>query len=145
MRQFQVPQFITVEDRVLGPLTAKQALFLAGGLGLVILAHYLLVFILFIPVAAVVAGLSISLAFIRINEQPLWVVLRHGLFFFIRPRLFVWKQQRDKREEKKAAASPKETTVRVTPKLSESKLSDLAWSLNIKEGVRKEEGQNGIS
>ncbi|TSC61742.1 MAG: SsrA-binding protein, partial [Parcubacteria group bacterium Athens0416_74] len=31
--QFQVPQFIEVEDKIVGPLTFKQFVFIAGGLG----------------------------------------------------------------------------------------------------------------
>jgi hypothetical protein len=40
--RFQVPQFIEVEDKIFGPLTVKQFIYLAGGAGLVfILYHFL--------------------------------------------------------------------------------------------------------
>ena len=32
--QFQVPQFIEVEDKIFGPLTFRQAVYLVGGAGL---------------------------------------------------------------------------------------------------------------
>ena len=32
--QFQVPQFLDVEDKIIGPFTIKQFLYLAGGVGL---------------------------------------------------------------------------------------------------------------
>ena len=32
--QFQVPQFIEVEDKIFGPLTFKQFVYVAGGAGL---------------------------------------------------------------------------------------------------------------
>ena len=31
--QFQVPQFIEIEDKIFGPLTFKQFIYLAGGVG----------------------------------------------------------------------------------------------------------------
>jgi hypothetical protein len=31
--QFQVPQFLDVEDKIIGPFTIKQFLYLAGGAG----------------------------------------------------------------------------------------------------------------
>ncbi|TSC80302.1 MAG: hypothetical protein G01um101429_152 [Parcubacteria group bacterium Gr01-1014_29] len=33
MQQFQVPQFIEVEDKIFGPLTTKQFFYLLGGGG----------------------------------------------------------------------------------------------------------------
>jgi hypothetical protein len=32
--RYQVPQFIDVEDKVIGPLTIKQFIYLAGGAGM---------------------------------------------------------------------------------------------------------------
>jgi len=40
--QYQVPQFIEIEDKIFGPLTLKQFLYLAGGGGLCLLFFTLL-------------------------------------------------------------------------------------------------------
>ena len=37
--QFHIPQYIDIEDKLFGPLTLKQAVYVAGGLGGAYLAY----------------------------------------------------------------------------------------------------------
>lgn len=131
MKQYQVPQFITVEDKVFGPLTIKQALYLGAGACLVGLAYAFLEKFLFIPITIVVGGLAASLAFLKVNDQPFPKILKNAFLYMLKPRLYIWKKDhhREGRPENKMAPA---ITVKSVPKLSESKLSDLAWSLDIK-------------
>jgi hypothetical protein len=39
MKQFHVPQFIEVEDKIFGPLTLKQFLYVIGGAGIVFIMY----------------------------------------------------------------------------------------------------------
>ncbi|MDP3772086.1 MAG: PrgI family protein [bacterium] len=142
MRQYQVPQFITVEDKVIGNyLTVKQFLFIGGGiLNIIILRNFLAPF-LFYPLALLIGAASASLAFVRIGEQPLPTVVKNALYYFFHPRIYIWRKEqlpprilsRTQTEQKKHAE-----TIVTLPKLSQSKLSDLAWSLDIKEKTRDE-------
>ena len=138
MKQFHVPQFITVEDKILGPFTFKQALMIGAGLGPVILARYILPSFLFWPFALVAGGIVAALAFLKINEVPFSKLVKNALLYFTRPRLYVWKKGGAKDRRQKSAPRP-EPTIEKTPSLSESKLSDLAWTLNIKEKQAKKE------
>ena len=131
--QYQVPQFIEIEDKIFGPLTIKQFLYLAGGGGICLIFFtflpLFLVVILGIPVMAFAAGL----AFYEINGQPLIVAVEHGVNYFFGSKLYLWKQRRAE-APKPEAVQPTQTQVQMpVPKLSESKLKDLAWSLNIKD------------
>ena len=65
--QFQVPQFIDIEDKIFGPLTAKQFFYLAGGGALIFIMYVFLQFWLVILLGVPVAALSLSLAFLKIN------------------------------------------------------------------------------
>ena len=142
MRQFQVPQFITVEDKVIGPLTAKQFLYILGGIGVIALARFLLVSFLFFPIAIVVAALTLALAFLKVNEIPFPTLVKNGFRYTLHPHIYIWKKEDGKAKPKQTVIQP-DITVNATPKLSESKLSDLAWSLNIKEKLRQtEEGES---
>jgi hypothetical protein len=141
--QYQVPQFIEVEDKIFGPLTIRQFLYVAGAGGLCLIFFSILPFYLFIVLSIPVAALGAALAFIKINEQPFVVALEHGLSYFFGTKLYLWKQR--KPEAPKAVAEVKtagEIQMSV-PKLSQSRLKDLAWSLNIKDrsqmGVKTEE------
>jgi hypothetical protein len=135
VRQYQVPQFIAVEDKIFGPLTLKQFIYLLAGLGIIVLFWNYFETPLFIIFSAPVAGLAISLAYLKINEQPLANVILNGFHYFVRPRLYIWKKKRPDLVVAKTtqrAATPIGLT-----KLTESKLNDLAWSLDIKEKLRR--------
>ena len=131
MRQYQVPQFITVEDKVIGPLTIKQFLFLLGGGAIIFLGRTFLVSFLFFPFALIIGTAAGALAFLKINERPFPMIVKNALLYFLRPRLYVWKKTevRPKSPEQKKAATPE---IRTIPRLTESKLTDLAWSLDVK-------------
>lgn len=137
MHQFQVPQFITIEDKVIGPFTIKQFLYVLAGVVIIGLTFYFFKMFVVIPVAVLVGSFAGALAFLKINEQPFPTIMKNALFYAIRPRLYIWRHE----EVKKTAAAPKAKkpgeTVQTIPKLSESKLTDLAWSLDIKEKLRE--------
>lgn len=140
MKQYQVPQFITIEDKVIGPLTLKQFAFLGAGGVLIFVLHSLLVPLLFYPVAGVVGGLAAALAFLKINQQPFPTFLRRAFLFFVRPRLYLWKKETLPPTGAATASDPtkKEVTVSAIPKMSASKLSDLAWSLDIQGRIKEQ-------
>lgn len=139
MKQYQVPQFITIEDKVIGPLTLKQFGFLASGAVLIFILHALLVPLLFYPVAGVVGGIAAALAFLKIQQQPFPTVIRRAFLFFIRPRLYLWKKEAMKKPAAVADSAKKEATITAIPKMSASKLSDLAWSLDIQGRMKESE------
>ncbi len=141
MQQFHTPQFITVEDRVIGPFTVKQALWLGAGVALVVGFNMVfsrgIAILLSFPIVAVV----LALAFVKIGERPFPVVLKNALFYFFRPRIYIWKKDAPKplgAERETESATPKTgKEVKRIPNLTESKLSDLAWSLDVKERQQK--------
>lgn len=135
MQQYQVPQFITIEDRIIGPLTLKQFFYLLGGAGIALLIWFLFKnTIVFIIIAVPLAGLFVGLAFAKINERPLPVILLGAVSFYLKPRLYLWKKVPEKPTPAPSPASPEPPHQPLNlPALSESKLSDLAWSLDIKE------------
>ena len=137
MKQYQVPQFITIEDKVIGPFTIKQFLYLGGGGIVIALSRLLLAPFFFFPAAVIIGAFAATLAFLKINEQTFPSVIRHALSYFLRPRLYVWKKETPKKSKPELAAPKEEPGIKAFPKLSESKLSDLAWNLDIKEKLRE--------
>lgn len=130
---FQVPQFIEVEDKIFGPFTFKQFAYMAGGA-----ASCFLIFvyirhistILAIIIMAPVAIGFLTLAFKPINGRPAIIYLEAGLKFFFGKKLFLWQKSADK-ETSTATVTLTKDPKESLPKLSESKLEDLAWSLDI--------------
>ncbi len=137
--RYQVPQFIEVEDKIFGPFTFRQFAYLLGGAGVCLIAYKLLPSIIGIPIMLVAAGISSALAFYKINNRPLITTLEAAFKFFLTHRLYIWKK-RDKYPTKSIADDVLNATsgqgmgLRV-PKVSDSKLKDLAWSLDINETI----------
>lgn len=134
MAQYQVPQFIEVEDKIFGPLTLKQFIYLAGAGGLALIFFTLLPLILALPLAGVAAGIGAAFAFYQINGRPLIVAAEHAFVYFLGNKLYLWKQRERKTEDlKQKTEAPADPTGLVVPRLSQSRLKDLSWSLNIKD------------
>lgn len=127
--RFQVPQFIEVEDKIFGPLTIKQFIYLAGGGGLSFIIYTYLNFYLAILVIIPVVILSVSLAFYKVNNRSFISVLESGFQYMLSAKLYIWKKMAKKPEAKSQVVSPVAPTY--VPKLSDSKLKDLTWSLDI--------------
>jgi len=134
--QFRVPQFIDVEDKLFGPLTFKQFVYLAGGIGLIYIIYKVLplwmAIILIIP-TGILTGL---LAFYKVNGKPFIFYLQAGFNYLFSNKLFIWKQRLVHAEEKKKEEiDPAITTI--VPMSNSNKLKDIAWSLDIQETEEK--------
>jgi hypothetical protein len=127
--EYQVPQFIEVEDKIFGPLTLKQFIYLAGGTGLCV-ALVLYAHVIGVIIAIPVAAFSLALAFYKINNKTFVDILEAGFNYYIGGRLYLWKK--DETPEVRQAAPPPAIT-REKLGLSQGKLHDLAWSLDIKD------------
>ncbi|HVS79673.1 MAG TPA: PrgI family protein [Candidatus Paceibacterota bacterium] len=131
--RFQVPQFIEVEDKIFGPLTFKQFIYLGGGGGLSVVFYMLLPkFISFLLILPVVA-FSLALAFYKVNNKPFINVVEAFFKYVVGGKLYIWKKQ-PKKAVAKAVETPAYSQVYV-PKLGDSKLKDLTWSLDVRESV----------
>ena len=64
--EYQVPQFIEVEDKIFGPFTLKQFIYVAGGVGLCVILILYFPLIIGIILALPVAALTAALAFYTI-------------------------------------------------------------------------------
>jgi hypothetical protein len=130
--EYQVPQFIEVEDKIFGPLSLKQFIYVAGGVGICVVLILYLPLWLGILIAAPIAAFTAALAFYRINNKPFVEILESGFNFLTSSRLYLW--QKDKPATPDAVVSPTpEILERQKLGLSRSKLHDLAWSLDIKD------------
>ena len=125
--QFKVPQFIDIEDKVVGNLSFKQFAYLAGGAGLCYISIRLLPSFVSLFLVPALAGLALALAFIKINEKPFAHTLEAFVRYYLKSRLYLWKKQKSKPQ---SVSDTKESSpLRAT--LSESKLKTLSWSLDI--------------
>jgi len=138
--RFQVPQFTEIEDKIFGPLTLKQFIYLIGGAGGVFILYALLPLYLMVPLAIPIGLFSMALAFYKVNNQPFIKIVENAFYYLTSSKLYLWKKQEVKikpAEEEKPGE--KRQTPLYMPKLTKTKLNDLAWSLDIKEKVTRNE------
>lgn len=131
-----MPQFIEVEDKLIGPLTLRQFIYLAGGAGLCVILFAYLPMLFAVLLAIPVVAFASTLAFYKVNGKPFLEVLEDGFNYYTRSKLFLWKHE--KGEPKVAPAAPATPEVRVprgSSGLTRGKLSELAWSLDIRKNV----------
>lgn len=136
--QFQVPQFIEVEDKIFGPLTFKQFIYVFGGIGACYMLWRVLPLIIAAPIIAVIGGLAVALAFAQFNGRPFILALESAFYFLIHSKLYLWNNTRREikhREIQKTAQQQSAASDLYIPRLSTSKLHELAWSLDIKERI----------
>ncbi len=134
--RFQVPQFINIEDKILGPFTIKQFVYLVGGAGMVYIVYNFLPFYLAIVIIAPFAAFTLALAFFKPNGKPFIFMVQAAIQFALSNRLYLWKHV-PKQMTPSDAARELSTPINVVPSLSESKLKDLTWALDINQNIKK--------
>jgi len=128
--QFQVPQFLEVEDKLFGSFTFKQFLYVAGGMATAYLIYEYAPIWIAIPLDLAIVPFTFALAFLRVNNKPFTYAVEAFFKYITSARLYIWKKVPKKivrKEEEKSAPPPA-----YTPRLSENKLKELAWTLDVK-------------
>lgn len=129
--EYQVPQFIEVEDKIFGPFTLKQFVYVAGGVGLCAILILYLPLIVGIILALPVAAFTAALAFYKVNNKPFVEILEAGFNYYIGDRLYLWKKEQPKQAAPVAAPPTPQDPQKL--QLTQSRLKDLAWSLDVQD------------
>ncbi len=131
--QFKVPQFIDVEDKLFGPFTFRQFIYMLGGGGMVFILYKVLpLWIAFIPILFV-AGLTVALVFYKINNKPFIYYLQAAITYALSSKLYLWKQRLVKPGDAQPDEEAVPRTTSIVPMTSTNSLKDLSWSLDIQE------------
>jgi len=96
--QFQIPQFLEIEDKIVGQLSLRQFLYVAGASAIGFILFFLLQLWLWIPIALILAALGLAGAFGKYNGQNLPKIVWLAFNYFWRPRLYLWQRQAEYRE-----------------------------------------------
>lgn len=130
--RFKVPQFLDIEDKIFGPFTFAQFIYLCGGGAICfVLYKWLGLTIGLVPIL-LVGGFSAALVWYKINGKPFIYIVEAAIKYFFQAKLYIWKKggsvsRPQKVEMLKKTPENGENKV----KLDNEKLRDLAWSLNV--------------
>lgn len=132
--RFEVPQFIDVEDKIFGPLTFKQFIYLLGGGGLAYISYKLVPFPFWILVSAAFAIFALLLAFYKLNNRPFIEVAQNWLSFTIKGKLYIWERSKPIIKQ----LDPTPVAPKVPEKIyNEKTVEDLAQNLDILDTYRQ--------
>lgn len=137
--RFEVPQFIEIEDKIFGPLTWRQFLYLGGGVGMGVVLFFTTPFIVFLIFGLPLALLAGALAFYPVNSRPFSYFLEAIVGYLRRQKLYLWKHKEETIHKYNFTPSqiPTESLPTITPN-SKKTLASMARRLEL-EALQKKE------
>ena len=131
--QFVVPQFIDSEDKILGPITARQFIIMLIAILLDAVFYKVLSFVWFLVVGIPIIAIAGVVSFVPINGQPFHFFFLNLVQTFRRPRLRIWDKALTLAEVKAFLAAPPPPTpapfARKAP-IGSSRLQELTLVVN---------------
>lgn len=98
MPKFQVPQFIETETKLIGPLTLRQFLFVAGGVAMTAMAYVFLNGVFFAIAALLILTFFGTLAFVKIDGQPALNYFAYLLSYMLGPKRYIYRIKQDQNQ-----------------------------------------------
>ncbi len=129
--QYKVPRHVDYKAKIVGPATFSQLLYI-GAAGLVVLFLYFIIGSspFFVPVAVILGGGGVSLAFLQVAGQPLPEYIRKMIIFRTSSREYIWEKKIIPMEEtfsRRVKVEPKEEEEKESSKLQKKgSLRDIA-------------------
>ncbi len=130
--QFQVPQFIEIEDKVFGPFTFKQFIYLLGAVACLYIPFKFWGVYVAVFTGGPFAAFALALAFAKINGRAFIFTAEAYAKYFTSHKLYLWKHK-DKAVQTQMAEEKTVSRSMIVPTLSQNKLKDLAWALDVRE------------
>lgn len=89
--QFQVPQFIETEDKLMWSLTLKQFLYLAAAAGTIFFLFFYLEPWLCLLIAPFIIAIGAAFAFLHVNGRPFIALVKAAVHYIWHPHVYVFK------------------------------------------------------
>ena len=132
--QFSVPQFVNIEDRIVGPLTGKQVLYLLIGGATLLIFFTFLDFAFFAFMSMVITPLVLVFTFYKPKGRTVATYILVTFNYFTIPRAYIWRREpgaiKFKRAQKKHIGSRP-----MKENISHNRLRELAWVLDTSQSV----------
>ena len=91
--QFQIPQFIETEDKIVGPFSLRQVIYIGAAGAIVFMLYFFVQTWLWAIISMVAVAAAIALAFLKINGRRLSDMLLSALSFYWKPQTYVWRPE----------------------------------------------------
>lgn len=145
MQQFTVPQFIDVEPKIIGPITARQFIILLIGAFFVFIAYKTLDFMGFVISSVLIFGIFGTVAFLKVNGRPFHYFVLNFIQTVKKPNLRVWNHKTSTVEKKEEKEFKYENVVTQEKYLSKAKLAKISLVVDTKGKYRGEDSEKILS
>ncbi|MDO9399411.1 MAG: PrgI family protein [bacterium] len=141
MQQFTIPQFIDVEDKIIGPITTRQFVILLAGAMLIAVFYKIFDFTLFIVASISVLIIAVAFSFIKVNGRPLHFFILNITQTLKRPGVRVWNHTIGKIEAEYEVEDKKqiEQVIPSARRYNASRLAELSLIVDTKGAYKGEE------
>ena len=109
--QFQVPQFIETEDKVVGPFSLRQFAYVGAACLVSAIFYFMVATWLFVIVAIILVGGALALSFVHVEGRPLMSILISAIGFYWKPQTYVWQPEHPTISQATARTEEKEAEV----------------------------------
>ena len=123
---FQVPQFIETEDKIIGPLSLRQFLYVAVGGGISFGLFFLFELWLWAIFTIVVMSAAAALAFVKINGRSLTFFMLSAFTFFWNPKKYVFEIKRETPQQATPGPASGKTFRKAEPVAQQTSVKTLA-------------------
>lgn len=133
--RYQIPQFIDVEDKIFGPFSFKQFLYLIGGGGISYVLWKVLPTVFAILAITPILAFSIALAFAQVNNRPFIYIVQAFFNYLVHPKMYFWKRKslEDLKQEYEAELKKRAEEKKIHRESPEEKIQTLSEKLDILE------------
>jgi len=126
MQQFTVPQFIDVEDKIIGPVTVRQFIIMILAGFFLFLEYKLSDFSFFLFLGVPTILFFAVLAFVRINGMPFHYFILNFIQTFKKPKIRIWARSDEVRHEHQQVKTADTRLVPAKAPATRSRLSELS-------------------
>ena len=131
--QYAVPQFIDVENKIIGPISVRQFVLMVVALGLIFVAFKVADFALFIFITVIIVIFTAIFGFVKVNGRLFHYFILSLFQSMQNPHLRVWKKEAQLRALRKAKKKETKKEVEINyikvvgeKEKSRSRLSELS-------------------
>ncbi len=93
MQKIVVPQFINIENKVIGPITVRQFLIFIGAAVIIAILYRVLLFTYFIASGVIIMGIAAVFAFAKVNGAQFHFFFLNLIQTFKKPNTRVWNNR----------------------------------------------------
>lgn len=140
MQRFVVPQFINVENKVIGPITVRQFLIFVGAAVIIAILYRILIFTYFVFSGVIILGMAAVIAFVKVNGAQFHFFFLNLIQTLKKPGLRVWNNRKLPVELKSVTSIKAEDEKIVKKQLyRKSRLAELSLVVDTKGRYRGED------